>query len=518
MLKKLNFLEQFDYIILILLSFTINFYYSSIGVLPQDTFAYYDSAYRILNGSAPFRDYWTVSGPFIDYTQAFLFYIFNVSWKTYILNGSIINSIITVFFYHTLKSFSQKYILNLFYAICFSILANPSMGVPFTDHYSTFLSLMGIFSFLLAIKKKNKLFWFFVPIFLFLAFFSKQSPAAYLLLPILTGSLIYIYFYKNINFIKYFFLGTLCCVILLCFFFYLNKIDINQFFNQYILFPQTIAQDRLQNYKFNFDNLFFQFKFIYLFLIPLIAIALTQAKRKKLKNEKEIFIMNIIFILTSGLLIFHQIITKNFIFIFFLIPMLGSLLHLNFLNVKKYRVIISFFIISLTLFSTIKYHYRFNENRKMLNLEKVDLKLAVDSTLLHSSLKGLKWLTREYPNNPSNEIRIIKESMMIIKKDKSKKMLLSGYLFFSSILDEDLNNPSRWPSLGDASNPNLENEYFKFYEKFIKGLIKSKKIETLYSTKDNHDDVFVKIFDKKCLKTKVINDFLTKHDIRDCKI
>ena len=357
-----------------------------------------------------------------------------------------------------------------------------------------------------------------MPIFLFLAFFSKQSPAAYLLLPILTGSLIYIYFYKNINFIKYFLLGTLCCVILLCFFFYLNKIDINQFFNQYILFPQTIAQDRLQNYKFNFDNLFFQFKFIYLFLIPLIAIALIQAKRKKLSNEKEIFIMNIIFILTSGLLIFHQIITKNFIFIFFLIPMLGSLLHLNFLNVKKYRVIISFFIISLTLFSTIKYHYRFNENRKMLNLEKVDLKLAVDSTLLHSSLKGLKWLTREYPNNPYNEIRIIKESMMIIKKDKSKKMLLSGYLFFSSILDEDLNNPSRWPSLGDASNPNLENEYFKFYEKFIKGLIKSKKIETLYSTKDNHDDVFVKIFDKKCLKTKVINDFLTKHDIRDCKI
>ena len=56
-----------EVIILILFSFLINYYYGSIGVLPQDTFAYYDTGYRILNGAVPFKDYWTVSGLFLDY-------------------------------------------------------------------------------------------------------------------------------------------------------------------------------------------------------------------------------------------------------------------------------------------------------------------------------------------------------------------------------------------------------------------------------------------------------------------
>jgi hypothetical protein len=222
-------------------------------------------------------------------------------------------------------------------------------------------------------------------------------------------------------------------------------------------------------------------------------------------------------IITSFVLIFHQVITKNFIFIFFLIPLLGSFIHINLQNTKKFKTLISVLLILTTLFLTIKYHLRFNESRKMLNLEKVDLNIGINAKLLHPSLNGLKWITREHFNDPKNEIKVIDESMKIIKKDKTKKMLLSGYLFFSAVLDEDLNNPSRWPSLGDASNPNFNNIYYKNYEEFVINLIKTKKIETLYSTIDNQEDIFVNIFDKNCMKTKEINDFLTKHDIRDCK-
>ena len=94
---KLNSLfVKVEVFFLILFSFLVNYYYGSIGVLPQDTFAYYDSAYRILNGAVPFKDYWTVSGPFIDYLQAGFFYLFGISWKTYILNGSIVNTFITL--------------------------------------------------------------------------------------------------------------------------------------------------------------------------------------------------------------------------------------------------------------------------------------------------------------------------------------------------------------------------------------------------------------------------------------
>ena len=49
-------------------------------------------------------------------------------------------------------------------------------------------------------------------------------------------------------------------------------------------------------------------------------------------------------------------------------------------------------------------------------------------------------------------------------------MMLSGYLFFSATLDENLENPSRWPSIGDASNPNENNPFHESYKKFIKDL------------------------------------------------
>ena len=200
MIKKENIPYSIDYVIVIFFSFFINYYYSSLGVLPQDTFAYYDTAYRILHGSVPFKDYWTVSGPFIDYLQAIYFFIFGISWKSYILNGSIINSLTTTIFFYLLKNLNLNRIFSLFYALSFSVLANPSMGVPFPDHYSTFLSLIGIFFFLLAIKKEIKTFWFFIPVFFFFAFFSKQSPSSYILIVLLISLIIYIYFSKKFFF------------------------------------------------------------------------------------------------------------------------------------------------------------------------------------------------------------------------------------------------------------------------------------------------------------------------------
>ena len=49
-----------------------------------------------------------------------------------------------------------------------------------------------------------------------------------------------------------------------------------------------------------------------------------------------------------------------------------------------------------------------------------------------------------------------------------------------------------------------------------KDLIISKRIETLYSSEDNEVDIFKEIFMKNCRKTKEINDFLLKHDIKKC--
>ena len=71
-------------VFVIIFAFLINWNYSKYGVYPIDSFLHYDSAYRILNGEYPIRDYWIVSGILVDFLQAFFFKIFGVNWYAYI--------------------------------------------------------------------------------------------------------------------------------------------------------------------------------------------------------------------------------------------------------------------------------------------------------------------------------------------------------------------------------------------------------------------------------------------------
>ena len=85
--------EKIFILILILFSLLINQYYGNRGIFPVDSFAHFDAGFRILLGEHPFKDYWIVSGPFIDYIQAIFFYLFGVSWQSYVLHASLINGI-----------------------------------------------------------------------------------------------------------------------------------------------------------------------------------------------------------------------------------------------------------------------------------------------------------------------------------------------------------------------------------------------------------------------------------------
>ena len=60
------------YIFLVFFSFFINYWTGSRGVFPVDSFLHFDSAARILNNELPIRDYWIMSGLFVDYLQSFL--------------------------------------------------------------------------------------------------------------------------------------------------------------------------------------------------------------------------------------------------------------------------------------------------------------------------------------------------------------------------------------------------------------------------------------------------------------
>ena len=71
--------EKIFITILILFSLLINQYYGNRGIFPVDSFAHFDTGFRILSGEYPFKNYWIISGPFVDYIQAIFFYLFGVN-------------------------------------------------------------------------------------------------------------------------------------------------------------------------------------------------------------------------------------------------------------------------------------------------------------------------------------------------------------------------------------------------------------------------------------------------------
>ena len=151
-------------------------------------------------------------------------------------------------------------------------------------------------------------------------------------------------------------------------------------------------------------------------------------KYNDLFKDKNFYFTLLFCILTLALL-FHQILTKNQIFIFFLIPLLLGLSEINIKN--KY---VSYFIIFLCLFCTAKYHERFNEKRKFHELVNVDLSLAKNAELIDKKLKNLKWITPQFSKDPMEEIDNINYIKKILKNDNRKKMVLSNYSFLSVLL------------------------------------------------------------------------------------
>ena len=141
--KKINNSNFFGIVIISIFSLAVNQYYGNFGVFPHDSFSHFETGSMILNGFHPFKDFWVVSGPFIDYLQALIFYLFGISWKTYVLHASFINIVITIFTFIILRNLNLEFITSLFFSLCFAILAYPSSGTPFVDHHSTFFIFNG---------------------------------------------------------------------------------------------------------------------------------------------------------------------------------------------------------------------------------------------------------------------------------------------------------------------------------------------------------------------------------------
>ena len=511
--KKINNSNFFGIVIISIFSLAVNQYYGNFGVFPHDSFSHFETGSMILNGFHPFKDFWVVSGPFIDYLQALIFYLFGISWKTYVLHASFINIVITIFTFIILRNLNLEFITSLFFSLCFAILAYPSSGTPFVDHHSTFLSLMGVYFILLSIKKNTKSLNYFIPLFFILAFFSKQVPSSYFIISVIPIYIIHLVVNKKFNFIFSLFSGSIAVISVILVFGLLNEINLKSFMEQYFFYPQSIASNRFSNFKYlSFVGVIGNFKFILISLLILIFAVAKSFKKTKFFKDKNVLI-TVILAVSSLVLIFHQIATRNQIYIFFLIPLIIGVANALF-DEKIFR----YFSIILCLVLTIKYHERFNEGRKFHELQNVNFDRAVDAKIIDVKLSGLKWVTPQYKQNPLKEVKIINEIKNYLKKDKRNKMVQGNYPFLSVVLDQDLFSTSRWHVLDGTDYPLPESSFFNSYKLLTKEIIRKNNIQVIYSISPVKPKNIYTLIDKECLKEIKINEVFFMYEIKKCKI
>ena len=74
MLPKIININFFIPLILAIYSFIINWFSGNIGVMPMDTFAFFDTGFSILKDKLPIRDFWIFTGLTVDYIQSLFFF------------------------------------------------------------------------------------------------------------------------------------------------------------------------------------------------------------------------------------------------------------------------------------------------------------------------------------------------------------------------------------------------------------------------------------------------------------
>lgn len=276
--NKINNTNLLYVIIITIFSFFINFYYSSLGSFPIDTFLHYDSSSRILNGELPVRDFWVVSGLTVDFIQAFFFKIFGVNWYAYVIHSSLFNCLISLIVYFFFLEIKLGKLKALILSLSFATLSYTISGTPFVDLHATFLLLIPTLLIIKNLNNKKNYIWYLIIALLFLSFFSKQVPAAYAFL-IYSSILIPYFFYKK-NYNRIFSITIAIFTFLVLIYFLLQFLNIDQrfFYIQYFDYPKSIGSNRLDNLEVNLISFVNKFKFI---IIPFLILIFINLKQKK---------------------------------------------------------------------------------------------------------------------------------------------------------------------------------------------------------------------------------------------
>ena len=131
---------------------------------------------------------------------------------------------------------------------------------------------------------------------------------------------IYIFKERNILLARNLIIGSIIFIIIIFIIFKIQKIPIISFYEQLILYPLSIGEQRIENIFEAIKNRIFNYKFIILTLLFIIFLMVKNSNYNRLSKENRYILL--ILILFSVVMIFHQLLTKNQNFIFFLIPII----------------------------------------------------------------------------------------------------------------------------------------------------------------------------------------------------
>ena len=189
---------------------------------------------------------------------------------------------------------------------------------------------------------------------------------------------------------------------------------------------------------------------------------------------------------------------------------------LNNLNLN-YKKILSFVLIFLTLATTLKYHNRFNVDRKFHELNNVLFSESIKANELNKKFIGLKWITPDFKNNKNvkSQINFLKKFQEILLIDETNKIVLTNFSFFSVITDSNVGGYSRWYPTDNSAFPKKENKFFKDYKNLIVSIIKKKGIQTIYILPDIGERNLVDYIDPKCFNRKELESQIIKYEINN---
>jgi hypothetical protein len=197
--------------------------------------------------------------------------------------------------------------------------------------------------------------------------------------------------------------------------------------------------------------------------------------------------------------------TKNQIFIYFLVPILFALIDVEINNSKlKYKKYLSILSIVCLVLITFKYHLRFNEDRKFHELAEINLNAAIAAEGIDNSLKGLLWINPLFKGDPNKEILLIKEATKELNDSNKEIMLITHYSFLDSITNKKLHSPNKSFTFDGISMPITKNKYYFKYKNFLANKINQNNIKEVYFFKHEKilNETFTAYFKQECYKLR----------------